>query len=238
MIRRQVTLSAMRGLCTKLGSLREGRKSLILVSEGYNATLPPQMRSNLPGGFAGTTGDARRAIRSPATTTSMEDRAQFSAGMDMQREMQDVCDACNRNNTAIYAVDPRGLAVGELRHHREHLDAHQPAVPERLDRHAARAGRQHRRPRHRESQRSRPAAMKQIIRDASAYYLVGYNSTQAPTDGKFHEIKVRVKRPGRAGPRAQGLLGLHGGGRRSARSPGPSPARRPRSPRRWRRWRR
>ena len=38
-------------------------------------------------------------------------------------------------------------------------------------------------------------AMKQIIRDASAYYLVGY-TTQAPSDGKFHEIKVRVKRPG------------------------------------------
>ena len=45
-IRRQVTLSAMRGMCTKLGSLREGRKSLILLSEGFNATLPPQMRSN------------------------------------------------------------------------------------------------------------------------------------------------------------------------------------------------
>ena len=38
--------------------------------------------------------------------------------------------------------------------------------------------------------------MKQIIRDSSAYYLVGYNSTQAPRDGKFHEIRVRVKRPG------------------------------------------
>src|SRR5207244_9059001 len=38
--------------------------------------------------------------------------------------------------------------------------------------------------------------MKQIIRDSSAYYLIGYNSTQAPADGKFHEIKVRVKRPG------------------------------------------
>ena len=36
--------------------------------------------------------------------------------------------------------------------------------------------------------------MKQIIRDASGYYLLGYNSTQAPTDGKFHEIKVRVTR--------------------------------------------
>src|SRR2546429_9446584 len=38
--------------------------------------------------------------------------------------------------------------------------------------------------------------MAQIVRDTSAYYLLGYNSTQAPSDGKFHEIKVRVKRPG------------------------------------------
>ena len=38
--------------------------------------------------------------------------------------------------------------------------------------------------------------MKQIIRDSSGYYLLGYNSTQAPTDGKFHEIKVNVKRRG------------------------------------------
>jgi hypothetical protein len=36
----------------------------------------------------------------------------------------------------------------------------------------------------------------QMVRDSSAYYLIGYNSTQAPNDGKFHEIKVRVKRPG------------------------------------------
>jgi hypothetical protein len=36
--------------------------------------------------------------------------------------------------------------------------------------------------------------MKQIIRDSSGYYLLGYNSTQAPTDGRFHEIKVRVTR--------------------------------------------
>ena len=40
------------------------------------------------------------------------------------------------------------------------------------------------------------AGLRQIVRDSSAYYLLGYNSTQAPTDGKFHAIKVRVKRPG------------------------------------------
>jgi hypothetical protein len=38
--------------------------------------------------------------------------------------------------------------------------------------------------------------MKQIIRDSSGYYLLGYNSSQAPTDGKFHAIKVNVKRKG------------------------------------------
>ena len=40
------------------------------------------------------------------------------------------------------------------------------------------------------------SGMKQIVRDSSAYYLLGYNSTQSPTDGRFHEIKVKLKRPG------------------------------------------
>ena len=34
------------------------------------------------------------------------------------------------------------------------------------------------------------------MRDASGYYLIGYNSTQAPTDGKFHKIDVEVTRKG------------------------------------------
>ena len=36
----------------------------------------------------------------------------------------------------------------------------------------------------------------QMMRDASAYYLLGYSSSAAPTDGRFHQIRVRVKRPG------------------------------------------
>ena len=39
-------------------------------------------------------------------------------------------------------------------------------------------------------------AMKQIVADSSWYYLLAYNSTQAPRDGRFHKIKVRVKRSG------------------------------------------
>ena len=194
-IRRQVTLSAIRGICTKLGSLREGRKSLILISEGFNATLPPQMRSNMAGGYVGSTSTLGADPFAGDRDNQMEERAQFGATMELQREMQDAWDACNRNNTAIYAVDPRGLAVGgfditaniSMRTSQNYLNASLNSLRELAENTDGRAI---------VNRNDLAAAMKQIIRDSSAYYLVGYNSTQAPTDGKFHEIKVRVKRPG------------------------------------------
>ena len=193
MIRRQVSLTAMRGICTKLGSLREGRKSLILVSEGYSALLPPQLRSNLPGAIAAP-GDVTRDPFA-AENNLFEDRAKFSADMDMLQELRDVFDACNRNNTSIYALDPRGLSAGEfdvstnisIRTSQEYLTSSMNTLRELAENTDGRAI---------VNRNDLGAAMKQIIRDASAYYLVGYTSSQAPQDGKFHEIKVRVKRPG------------------------------------------
>ncbi len=192
MIRRQVSLTALRGICTKLGSLREGRKSVILLSEGYTSLLPPQLRSNLPGGIAGT-GDLTRDPFA-AENNLMEDRARFSADMDMLQELQDVYDACNRNNTSIYALDPRGLSTGEfdlgqnisMRTSQAYLNSSMDALRTLAENTDGRAI---------VNRNDLGTAMKQIVRDASAYYLVGY-TTQAPSDGKFHEIRVRVKRPG------------------------------------------
>ncbi len=44
--------------------------------------------------------------------------------------------------------------------------------------------------------------LRQIIRDSSAYYLLGYTSTLNQPDGKFHKINVRRQTPGPAGARA------------------------------------
>ncbi|HJU42605.1 MAG TPA: VWA domain-containing protein [Vicinamibacterales bacterium] len=191
-IRRQVSLTAVRGICTKLGSMREGRKSVILVSEGYTALLPPQLRSNLPGDIA-RPGDLTRDPFA-AENSLLEDRARFGADMDMLQELRDVFDACNRNNTSIYALDPRGLSAGEFdisqnisqRTSQDYLSASLNTLRELADQTDGRAI---------VNRNDLAAAMKQIIRDSSAYYLVGY-TTQAPTDGKFHELRVRVKRPG------------------------------------------
>ena len=196
-IRRQVTLSAMRGLCTKLGSLREGRKSLILLSEGFNATLPPQMRSTMAGGCRRRHRWRQRHARSVRGRQQHQrgPRAVLGRASTCNRELQDVWDACNRNNTAIYAVDPRGLAAGGFDITANiSMQTSQSYLSTSLD--TLRVLAENTDGRAIVNRNDLAAGMKQIIRDSSAYYLVGYNSTQAPTDGKFHEIKVRVKRPG------------------------------------------
>lgn len=192
-IRRQVSLSALEGLSVKLGALREGRKAIVLVSEGYTALLPPQMRdqiATMPG-----LGNPNRNNPTAGENNVTEDRARFSADLDVQRELQDVFDAANRSNTAIYAVDPRGLTTGDfditdnisMRTSGDALRSTQDTLRVLADQTDGRAI---------VNRNDLAKGMQQIVRDSSFYYLVGYNSSQAPQDGKFHEIKVRVKRPG------------------------------------------
>jgi len=192
-VRNQVSMSAIKALIIHMGSLKEGRKSLILVSEGYTNIIPPQMRN----ADAQQPGLGNPAAGNPFAGANdiNEDRAAWSAGLDMDSDLREIYDTANRNNVAIYAVDPRGLpgfefdinegigfqtdskyltsTMDTLRVLAENTDGR--AIVNRND---------------------IATGMKQITRDSSAYYLIGYNSAQAPTDGKFHEIKVKVKRPG------------------------------------------
>ncbi len=192
-IRRQVSLSALEGLSVKLGALREGRKAIILVSEGYTALLPPQLRdqnAQMPG-----IGNPNRSNPTAGENNMYEDRAKFGASIDVQQELREVFDAANRTNTAIYSVDPRGLSTGEFdinesvgfRTSQESLSATQDTLRILSDETDGRAI---------VNRNDLAKGMQQIMRDSSAYYLLGYNSSQAPQDGKFHAIRVRVKRPG------------------------------------------
>jgi VWFA-related protein len=192
-IRRQVALSALEGLAVKLGALREGRKAVIVVSEGYTSVLPPQLRDPV----ASMPGMGNPARRSPSIgeNSIVEDRAEMVGQLDIQSEMQEVFNAANRNNTAFYTVDPRGLATGEfdinenvgMTRSNNSLRQTQDTLRVLADETDGRAI---------VNRNDLARAMKQIVADSSAYYLIGYNSSQAPQDGKFHEIKVRVKRPG------------------------------------------
>jgi VWFA-related protein len=191
-IRNQVTLSALQALVTHLGGLREGRKAVILVSEGFSNTLPPQLRdpiAAMPG-----VGNPRRGMPG-GQTDPRADTMEFFAQADMLSDLREVWDAANRANTAIYALDPRGLAGFEfdinegvgMRTDRQYLDASMDTLRTLADQTDGRAI---------VNRNDLDSGLKQIVRDTSTYYLLGYSSTEAPSDGKFHEIRVRVKRPG------------------------------------------
>jgi VWFA-related protein len=139
-IRAQITASALKAALYHLGSLREGRKSVIFISESL-----------------GPLRDQTTAI------------------------LSDLIRTANHTNTAVIPVDPRGLQVGRGPGARmsdllvslaygsgaEPITANDFVTP-----------------------------LRKVVRQASAYYLLGYDGANSPMDGKFHEIKVRLKRDG------------------------------------------
>jgi VWFA-related protein len=189
-IRNQVSLSALESLVTHLGSLREGRKAVILVSEGYTGVLPAQLNdpiSSMPG--------LGNPARNAQGLESVDDRTAFFASLDVQQMLRPVYDAANRNNTAIYALDPRGLATGEFglaegvgqSTDRQLLQSTVDSLRQLADQTDGRAI---------VNRNDLAAGLKQVVRDSSTYYLLGYNSSNTTADGKFHEIKVKARRPG------------------------------------------
>lgn len=197
-IRNQISLSAIKSLIVHMGGLKEGRKGLILVSEGYSNMVPPQMRDQMAG-FPGSNNPARNdpfaGTDGVGRATALEERASWLAGTEMEDQLRDVWDLANKNNVAIYAVDPRGLATNEFgidqninnstdsTYLRNTMDTLRTLALQTDGRAIL-------------NRNDIALGMKQIVRDNSAYYLLGYNSTFTATDGKFHEIKVKVNRPG------------------------------------------
>jgi VWFA-related protein len=195
-IRNQVSLSALKTLVTGLGSVREGRKTVILVSEGYSNYLPPSLRDPVAAMPGYGNPNRRGGLAGERTQDEQmnEERAAFFQNTDLMTDLREVFMAANRSNVAIYALDPRGLAAFEY-------DIDQ-GVGQQRDRAGLEQGLNTLRTLAEETDgraivnsNDLERGLKQMVKDASSYYLLGY-TTQSPTDGKFHEIKVRVKKPG------------------------------------------
>ena len=194
-VRNQVSLSALKALVTGLGTKREGRKSVILISEGYSNYLPPQLRD--PSAAQPGVGNPARGTLAGERTPderNAEQRAQFFSYTELLSDLREVFTAANRANCAIYALDPRGLAAFEfdidqgvgLSADKAALDAGLDTLRTLADETDGRAIL---------NSNDLVKGLAQMVKDASSYYLLGYTAA-SPTDGKFKQIKVRVKRPG------------------------------------------
>jgi VWFA-related protein len=138
-LRSQVTASALESTIAFLGSIKEGHKAIIFVSQTIG-----------------------RVGSGPSDNYSWLDN---------------VTRLANANNTTIYSFDPRGLDMN-LRTSDVLL-----SLAENT------GGRQF-------AGNVPAVALRSVVREASAFYLLGYRSDKNPADGKFHKIAVRVKRPG------------------------------------------
>ena len=80
---------------------------MLVVSEGFVGRLPAQLADLLPINPVSTTRTGRIHL------WRGHDPGDF-AQSDINRDLQEVHDVANRNNTAFYTLDPRGLAGQEF----------------------------------------------------------------------------------------------------------------------------
>src|SRR5688572_27676342 len=210
------SLDALEALVRHLRNLREERKAVIHISQGYRLYgEDPTLRAGgkapepVPAvGIDSRTG--RLGTIDRANIPGVVDQRkceQERLSMSMLRNEQrfhDILNQANAGNTSFYPVDPRGLVVFD-----EHIVPLSPSpgawspmvdLAEDSRRLTTRIN----------SLRTMAevtdgiavvqtgdlsAGMRRIVEDLSSYYLLGYYSTRE-LDGRFHRLTVRVKRPG------------------------------------------
>ena len=217
--RERLALDALEDLIVHLRGIREERKAVLTVTEGWpifaeNRRLAVTVRGRElpPPGPVPRTPRERADQASAATGTMLReceaDRVAL-AMIDHTQRFRRLGEDANRANVSFYPVYARGLAV---------FDA--PIGPDTPP--SAEADRQNLNSRQ-DSLRTLAAdtdglavvntnqidnALKRIVADLTSYYLLGYYSTNTKLDGRFRNITVRVKRPGVQVRARRGYRGL------------------------------
>ena len=211
----KLVLDALEDLVDYLRGVREERKAILAISDGWLLYGPNEALARLLKCQGAPTGpmvgidprSGRLTTKDPADAyapkTRCEADRQNLARIDNERQFRDLLGAANRGNASFYPIDPRGLAAFDTPLMRQDVPGPPPPiVPPSVDQ-AMLRGRIN-------SLRTLAEAtdgiaivdsnnlaggLKHVVDDLSSYYLIGYYST-GKLDGKFHPISVRVKRPG------------------------------------------
>jgi len=203
------TLQSLDALVSHLGTLREERKFVVLLTEGWllfrrNDRLGGVLGGSSPGAppiGVGTdgrivSGQDPRASGGRDMESCDRERVLLSF-VDHEHELRQIAQRANRANVSFYIIDPRGLAVFD-----DQLGPMRPATPPE-DR--ARLSSRQNGVRELAEQTDGAVVLNtndvrgataRMMADLGSYYLMNYYSTNSKLDGRFRRITVRVKREG------------------------------------------
>jgi VWFA-related protein len=206
--REKLALDALDDLVTHLGGLRDERKAVLAVSEGWlqygpNPALARMLKTD-EGRIPNPPGIVDRGgTRANERSTGGADRDKCNAdrmalaNLDDTERLQRTTERANRVNVTFYPVGAQGLAV---------FDADigpEPPPPQQQD--AANLRNRLNGLRVLADNTDGVAIvntnnvaplLRRVVDDLSAYYLLSYSSTNSKLDGKFRSISVKVSRPG------------------------------------------
>jgi VWFA-related protein len=205
--RERIVLDALHDLVRYLGSIREERKAILTISEGWallgpNANVMAQKPTIEPIGVDPNgrlkVGGERDKTGNPAAMTDCERERMHLANMDNEQHFRDLLDAANRNNASFYPIDPRGLAVFDFpmgpSSKEPSISANMASLKNRIE--VLRTMADATDGLAVMNTNNLDGVMKRIADDLTSYYLLGYYSTNSKLDGGYRRISVRVKKPG------------------------------------------
>ena len=207
--RERQTFEFLNALVEKLAAIREERKSVVLVTQGWRllgssddllkeAEIRTGGRPPLIGMEGGKLRTGGVNTRDLAVVDSSECMAQASALLmrDSNAVHRDLMRKAQRANVAFYPVDPRGLTAFDqpISHgviaptiETARLKARVTSLQELAENTDGRAF-------------VRNNNLRDQFRDLadslSAYYLLGYYSTNTKFDGEFRKLQVKIRKPG------------------------------------------
>lgn len=207
--REKVALDAIARLLPRVAELRDGRKAVLTVTDGWELVRPSDVlgaRSSSAGRSGGRRGSRGVGATEATGLNRVECEADRTAlaAIDHTSRLREIAEEANRGNVTFYPVyapglgsDPTGAeqsraAAGLARVRQDSLgflaretDGTTIMRPDDVEKGLAR-----------------------IDADLESYYLLGYHSSNTKLDGRFRTITVRVDRPG-VGVRARrGYRGL------------------------------
>jgi VWFA-related protein len=205
--REKLTLDALDELVAHLGGVREERKAILTVSDGWvlfreNPNLAAAQKQRDQGGLVD------RLLRRPTKEKSEEtggstevnyveceaDRVALAA-LDHSQRLRLLTEDANRGNISFYPIDPRGIAAdagsdterSSGRRETTNTASRQDSLRFVADNTdgllIANAS-------------TLDAQVTRIVEDLSSYYLLTYSSSNTKLDGRFRAVTVRVKRDG------------------------------------------